>query len=433
MIKENYILITDIGRDTDDTLALLILLYLHKLNKIKLLAIAVSGSKLQNRGNSVYYWLSKFRIIDIAVIIPLEEQFNFEPIDIDEKTNKIIKDIDSNVCILPYTKKTFTTNINKYDNLNSFFEKNAINNINIISIAPIRPLYTALKTNPKIINKISNIYFQGNVYYENNSIIPDIRSNGRGAYNFGNGFPNSQEIKDETKYVIDLFEKTYINNDNNKLYFLGKNTAYLINFNLKDLLFIDKNIAILSIKKTLLFAKNLPNVFNMVFKNNIIYTNKLKLIRKYKKHIDKLNLTKNIENRLKTTTNQNKINYLNNELEQLKILINNIKNKNEFSNDSYYKLFIQFLIDPNDINNKYTKDFLTTINKITNPYDLVLIYLVLYKNFFNLKESKFLFQNDKIYNKSKHIQFNEKNINIFNIKKIKNHMKKLLRKSINFS
>jgi len=120
-------------------------------------------------------------------------------------------------------------------------------------------------------------------------------------------------------------------------------------------------------------------------------------------------------------------------LEQLKILINNIKNKNEFSNDSYYKLFIQFLIDPNDINNKYTKDFLTTINKITNPYDLVLIYLVLYKNFFNLKESKFLFQNDKIYNKSKHIQFNEKNINIFNIKKIKNHMKKLLRKSINFS
>lgn len=433
MIKENYILITDIGRDTDDTLALLILLYLHKLDKIKLLAIAVSGSKLQNRGNSVYYWLSKFRIIDIAVIIPLEEQFNFEPIDIDERTNKIIKDIDSNVCILPYTKKTFKTNINKYDNLHSFFEKNAINNINIISIAPIRPLYTALKTNPKIINRISNIYFQGNIYYENNSIIPDIRSDGRGAYNFGNGFPNSQEIKNETKYVIDLFEKTYINNDINKLYFLGKNTAYLINFNLKDLLFINKKIAILSVKKTLLFAKNLPNVFNMVFKNNIIYTNKLKLIKKYKDHIDKLNLTKNIENRLKTTTNQNKINYLNNELEQLKILINNIKNKNEFSNDSYYKLFIQFLIDPNDINNKYTKDFLTTINKITNPYDLVLIYLVLYKNFFNLKESKFLFQNDKIYNKSKHIQFNEKNINIFNIKKIKNHMKKLLRKSINFS
>ena len=99
MTKESYILITDIGRDTDDTLALLILLYLHILDKIKLLAIAVSGSKLQNRGNSVYYWLSKFRIIDIAVIIPLGEQFNFEPIDIDERTNKIIKDIDSNVCI----------------------------------------------------------------------------------------------------------------------------------------------------------------------------------------------------------------------------------------------------------------------------------------------------------------------------------------------
>ena len=439
MIKENYILITDIGRDTDDTLALLILLYLHKLDKIKLLAIAVSGSKLQNRGNSVYYWLSKFRIIDIAVIIPLEEQFNFEPIDIDERTNKIIKDIDSNVCILPYTKKTFKTNINKYDNLHSFFETNETNNINIISIAPIRPLYIALKTNPKIINRISNIYFQGNIYYENNSIIPDIRSDGRGAYNFGNGFPNSQEIKDETKYVIDLFEKTYINNDINKLYFLGKNTAYLINFNLKDLLFINKKIAILSVKKTLLFAKNLPNVFNMVFKNNIIYTNKLKLIRKYKKHIDKLNISKYINNikdrlnrlnRLKSIVDQDKINYLNNELYEIQILLNNIKNNNEYSNDSYYKLFIRFLIDPNNINNKYTKDFLTTINKITNAYDLVLIYLVLYKDFYNLKESKILTENDKIYNKSKHIQFNEKNSNIFNVKKIKNHMKKLLRKSL---
>ena len=117
------------------------------------------------------------------------------------------------------------------------------------------------RRNRKVVKPPWVLVIMGNVYYENNSIIPDIRSNGRGAYNFGNGFPNSQEIKDETKYVIDLFEKTYINNDNNKLYFLGKNTAYLINFNLKDLLFIDKNIAILSIKKTLLFAKNLPNVF----------------------------------------------------------------------------------------------------------------------------------------------------------------------------
>ena len=32
------------------------------------------------------------------------------------------------------------------------------------------------------------------------------------------------------------------------------------------------------------------------FKNNIIYTNKLKLIRKYKKHIDKLNISKYINN-----------------------------------------------------------------------------------------------------------------------------------------
>ena len=34
---KNYILITDIGRDTDDTLALIILLYLHKIKKNKII------------------------------------------------------------------------------------------------------------------------------------------------------------------------------------------------------------------------------------------------------------------------------------------------------------------------------------------------------------------------------------------------------------
>ena len=82
--------------------------------------------------------------------------------------------------------------------------------------------------------------------------------------------------------------------------------------------------------------------------------------------------------------------------------------------------------------NTNTKDFLTTINKITNAYDLVLVYLVLYKDFFNLKETKILTEKDNIYMKSKHIQFNEKNTKIFNVKIIKNHMKKHLKKSLNY-
>ena len=86
----NYILITDIGRDTDDTLALLVLLYLHKLSKINLKAIAVSGAKLDLRANCIYYWLNKFKINNIAVISGIKEDFVFEPIDVDEKTKKII-------------------------------------------------------------------------------------------------------------------------------------------------------------------------------------------------------------------------------------------------------------------------------------------------------------------------------------------------------
>ena len=102
---KSYILITDIGRDSDDTLALIVLLYYHKISKIKLLSIAVSGAKLIQRANCVFYWLSYYKIDDISVIIPLQEELIFDPIDIDDKTKRIIKDIDSNVCILPYDEK----------------------------------------------------------------------------------------------------------------------------------------------------------------------------------------------------------------------------------------------------------------------------------------------------------------------------------------
>ena len=253
----NYIVITDIGRDTDDTLALIILLYLHKKNNIKLSCIAVSGAKLELRANSVYYWLYKFNITDISVVLALNEEFSFKPIDIDEKTNEIIKDVDSNICILPYNDdKTgdniniFIKNIKTYNNLYEYFAENP-QNIDIIAIAPIRPLYTALHKNSKLINKIDNIYFQGNAYYYKKSLMPDIRAGGRGSYNFGNGFPNKEEIMKETKYVIDLFNKSKKRKDN-KLYFLGKNTAYLVELTENDLYKIDKKIAELNIKKILL-------------------------------------------------------------------------------------------------------------------------------------------------------------------------------------
>jgi|TARA_B110000093_G_C12698289_1_gene297092 hypothetical protein len=57
--------------------------------------------------------------------------------------------------------------------------------------------------------------------------------------------------------------------------------------------------------------------------------------------------------------------------------------------------------------NEYTKDFLKTINKINNPYDLVLVYLALFEDLFDFNQSKFLTENDKVYKNQKHIQFNE--------------------------
>ena len=142
---KKYILITDIGRDTDDTLALLILLKKHKNNIIKLLAICVSGAKLNERANSVYYWLNYYNITDISVITGKGEEFIFQPIDVDEKTKKIIKEIDSNICILPYKKNEkindMKKNITTYNNLEEFFKNNEnIYNIYILCISPVRPL-----------------------------------------------------------------------------------------------------------------------------------------------------------------------------------------------------------------------------------------------------------------------------------------------------
>ena len=434
---KSYILITDIGRDVDDTLALIVLLYYHKIGKIKLLTIAVSGAKLQQRANCVFYWLSYYKIDDISVIIPLQEELKFDPIDIDDKTKRIIKEVDSNVCILPYDEKTININLLKknikvYASLNDFFNTNNDTNINMLIIAPVRPLYTCLIINPKVIDRINNIYFQGNVYYDKKTIIPDIRKGGKGAYNFGSGFPNDEEIKNETSYVINTFDKKYMKSSNNKLYFLGKHTAYLIEFNEKYLNSINKPIASLSIKKTLLFAKNLPNVFNMVFKDNINHNKKRTIMKKYKPHIRTLiddktsslnKYLKDLNNRLVYNVNKD---YL---LNEIRILENNIANDDIYS---YYSLFIQFMMDPNDIDNEYTKDFLKTINKINNPYDLVLVYLALFEDLFNFKHSKFLNVNDKVYKNPKHIQFNEKNNDILNKKYMLSHMKTLLKKALNY-
>jgi hypothetical protein len=128
-------------------LALIVLLYYHKISKIKLLSIAVSGAKLIQRANCVFYWLSYYKIDDISVIIPLQEELKFDPIDIDDKTKRIIKDIDSNVCILPYDEKTVNINLLKknikvYASLNDFFKAIAISLLMEDVFAP-----TSLQTN----------------------------------------------------------------------------------------------------------------------------------------------------------------------------------------------------------------------------------------------------------------------------------------------
>ena len=127
-------------------------------------------------------------------------------------------------------------------------------------------------------------------------------------------------------------------------------------------------------------------------KNNIDNKKKGIIIKKNSKIISNLindidsplnRYIDNIKNRLKYVKEASKLEYLNNELLNKNTHIKNIINNTEESIDSSYKLFIEFIVDTKDIQNNYTKDFLLTINKITNPYDLVLSYLVIFKIFFD--------------------------------------------------
>jgi hypothetical protein len=391
---KSYILITDIGRDIDDTLALITLLYYHQNLLLSLKAIVVSGSNLEKRAKCVYYWLNKFGVIDIPVIH--NPCYDY----------KLINDVNNNECVLPYDQTQEETikqykeafpDVNKYPSLFSFFEDEQIDKINVLSIGPVTPLYDAIKSNEKFMKKIEEVYFQGNTFIEgivnskggeiSNRIIADTRPL-IGAYNFGFG-SLKEVIKEETQYVIDTCMKY-----NKKLYFVGKNTVYLIKFTLDDLKEIDQQLALTASQKTIKFARNLTGVFKTVFAKDI----------------------KNYD-----------------------ILDDLINNSN---------------LESEDINEKVNVAFYRNLEKLSNPYDLILVYLALFPEKFDVQKSRFydkttdtkdvMLSNGKTMKETTfpgnvdmpkdYIHFNDEDSAIFydNVDDVKAHLLKILKTAFDF-
>lgn len=430
---KNYILITDIGRDIDDTLALITLLYLHKKNLIKLLAIAVSGGNLENRVKCVKYWLVKFDIKNIYVIEGKGEHF-----DLRDKNGKLITtNAGNNACVIPYDENNTSINdlVQSYEpqlcknTLLDYFQyevtdKN-IANINILAIGPITPLRYVFNFDD-FINRIDNIYFQGNAYInDNNEIIPDNREyededketkKGIGAYNFGNNFNNYVSfLQKQTQTVIEKFTELR-SADNNKLYFLGKQAAYLIDFNKDDYLSIDdKKLSLGTINKTLGFARYelARNDFFRVFEHSF---NKEVFKQLYN------NYYSNDEGKLIA------------EDESF-----DFDDKNEKLKQYLNALIIPYNDNPStdtERNNKVFDDILLqSLKKLNNPYDLILIYLAIFEDrFFDTSASRFYSKNNSevTSNIKKHIHFNDKNPRILKdrVDDVKQYMLETLRTAL---
>lgn len=395
----NFVLITDIGRDIDDTLALIVLLHKHKQNEINLKAIVVGGYVLDEREKLVYYWLHKFGIDELSddrkipvFITPgiwntdntndlicnypddmLEEE-DLKTFMKSYKENTLPKLLNSS-----NVKRKFTDDANEmYKN---FIETN--DNLEILCIANItwvNHLYqNDILTNDNVTQKIKKIYIQGGYYVEQNE-ENGVRNETLEPIDY-----NMNLDKTAAKSLINAF-KTKI-----PFIFLGKYTAYLIKFHNVEFNAFDKqfNINLKSQAVESMFGLYVTKrpIFNSVFERDIKNPEMLSSLSK---------------------TNQDEL--------------NNILNTRPFDYD--HKLIVQFV---------------NALYKISNPYDLILVYLALNEGEFkfdythngkneypSVYPNKPLLPFKKIYDSIKHYQFNIQDAKVFtseNEKKVQEDLK----------
>jgi hypothetical protein len=126
---KNYVVITDIGRDIDDTLALMVLLHKHVQKEINLCAIVVAGHELEKRENLVYYWLWKYNIMDIPILISPEIKQSTDPFTLKNQLKCIFPD-DYDENIINEFKQSYDAKNYKMQHILTTNE-----NINILCIA----------------------------------------------------------------------------------------------------------------------------------------------------------------------------------------------------------------------------------------------------------------------------------------------------------
>jgi hypothetical protein len=507
--KKNYILITDIGRDIDDTLALLALLYYHKIEQINLVAIFVSGFEIGKRAKLVLYWLSIYKIYNIPIILSKDyiDQTN------DKTSPTVIK--NQQKCILPencdaiissfiaaidhnandFKNKTSNEfylsllsnilnnstideiNYNLYMNkINKLFVSNTNNveKISILGIGPLRPLIEEILLSIK--DKIENIFIQGSGKINNKLLVPDLEAYNLKLDGFGTLFS----------------ENVFVLYQDKNFYFLGKATAYLFKFNAEDFKEIDnilnlKNINSLAnqaIEGIIHFIKTGSPGFKAVFgrdckliqKNGINVNSKCDIKKGFEKEFYLYiycmnNLTDNDQNNInvlitdlilftdKFNNTLKNIADIRNKYTNLTIENNNKINKNLEKNISdpvvlkhitmlkSRQIMIEILKELNlfntinsNIKDELSKmekrgdnikdDMLNTLEKYSNAYDLLLVYLALFPEAFNEKYEN----SEKNTMYKKYIQYNieDENVLTTTIQNTKNNIMDIVKLSLSY-
>jgi len=324
-VCKNFILITDIGRDIDDTLALIVLLSLHKQNKIKLPIIVAAGYNVETRVKLIYYWLKKYNINDISVI-PCKKL-----------TNKNI-DPDNSFCFEPTddiydTIDTFISEyVNSYKNINEYLSSLENEKCNILGIANLACL---LDIDEEYYPFLNTLYIQGSFkveYSTDNSTTKIIPNDADYNLNIGK-YP---QYLDLSKEVFEKFSSI------TQFKCVGKNTCYLTEFREDDFQQIDKVVGSTlknQVEDGLIKFSQSP-FFTLVFPNNL--------------NVDIKSMKEYLNNFKDQITNNATIN-------PEEIIIEAI---DEFKNDV----------------NTHRELFLKLLNKYSNSYDLVLVYLALQDN-----------------------------------------------------
>jgi inosine-uridine nucleoside N-ribohydrolase len=264
--KKNYVLITDIGKDCDDTLALLVLLHHHVLKKINLVAIVVSGSNLYERVKIVLYWLMKYKIKNIAVIKSRDLNMKYE-------TKCDTQNCDN---VSYATLEDYNNTIVKKSLYSILTGKKPIT---IICTSVLTPLADIIIYHPYDKYNIEHIYLQGSMTYINDILYPNFSE------------CNFIIDKKSTNIVLKLFRNiipiTFLGNDTASLIHITKNHLHSLDvigcLNLTPQ--AEDNLINISKDRILfkkLFSNNFPKTFDIDDDKFFQKDNKfLKYINKY--------------------------------------------------------------------------------------------------------------------------------------------------------